>query len=276
MSSESFSDAALILLGHGSTQNDAAGAPVFQHAAELRRRNLFASVYEAFWKQAPQIKQVLPRIQARRVLIVPLFISEGYFSSQIIPCELGRVPDSILNPQPSTLSYCKPVGTHPGMTDILLDRASEVVEKFPFPRLPRTENTTLFIAGHGTEQNEDSRGAIEQHVDLIRQRGTYAAVHGVFLEEAPRIGKCYELAQTRYLVVVPFFISEGDHTQVDIPVLLGESRRVAEERLSAGQFPWRNPTQRKDKFIWYADVVGTAPQVADIILERVQEAASNQ
>ncbi len=273
MSSESFSDVALVLLGHGSAQNDAAGAPVFQHAAELRRRNLFASVYEAFWKQSPQIKQVLPRIRARRVFIVPLFVSEGYFSSQIIPRELGLLPGSTFNPQPSTLIYCQPIGTHSGMTSILLDRAREVVGKFPFPRVPRMEDTTLFIAGHGTEQNEDSRRAIERHVDLIRQQGTYAAVHDVFLEEAPRIGQCYELAQTRYVVVVPFFISEGAHTQVDIPVQLGESRRVVEERLNAGQFPWRNPAERKNKFVWYANVVGTAVEVADIILERVLEAA---
>ena len=74
---EKFSDAALVVLGHGTTQNDNSAAPVFQHAAELRRRKIFADVREAFWKQEPQIKKVLPEISAPRVFIVPLFISEG-------------------------------------------------------------------------------------------------------------------------------------------------------------------------------------------------------
>jgi sirohydrochlorin cobaltochelatase len=59
---------------------------------------------------------------------------------------------------------------------------------------------------------------------LIRARKIYAEVHAIFLEESPRISDCYSLAQTKNLVVVPFFISDGLHTQEDIPVLLGETK----------------------------------------------------
>jgi prepilin-type N-terminal cleavage/methylation domain-containing protein len=95
---DNFSEAALVVLGHGTTQNDDSAAPVFQHAAELRRRKIFAEVREAFWKQEPQIKKVLPEISASRVFIVPLFISEGYFSDEVIPRELGFSEHSTLNP----------------------------------------------------------------------------------------------------------------------------------------------------------------------------------
>ena len=78
---ENFSNAALVLLGHGSTKNADSSAPVFQHAAELRGRKIFAEVREAFWKQEPQVKNVLTEVTAPRVFIVPLFISEGYFSA---------------------------------------------------------------------------------------------------------------------------------------------------------------------------------------------------
>ena len=84
-----FQDAALVVLGHGTALNDGSALPVFQHAAELRRRRLFAEVREAFWKQEPQIKTVLAEIKAPRVFIVPLFVSEGYFASEVIPRELG-------------------------------------------------------------------------------------------------------------------------------------------------------------------------------------------
>ncbi len=271
MNSGNSSDGALVLLGHGSSHNRFAAAPIHQHAVELRRRRIFAEVREAFWKQEPHLKQVLSKLSGQRVFIVPLFISEGYFSSTVIPRELGLATDSGPKTQDATLIYCKPVGTHPGMTDVLLARAREVAEKFPFPCPPPPGETTLFLAGHGTEQNENSRQAIERQVELIRATNHYAAVHGVFLEEAPRISQCYELAHTRNVVVVPFFISEGAHSQEDIPVLLGETRRTVAERLSAGQLPWRSPTERKGKLVWYGSVAGTAPQIADIVLERVLE-----
>src|ERR1019366_815440 len=119
-SPENFSNAALVLLGHGSTKNADSSAPVFQHAAELRRRKIFAEVREAFWKQEPQVKKVLPEISAPRLFIVPLFISEGYFSSEVIPRDLGFVGQSTINSQLSTLHYCQPVGTHESMTNVLL------------------------------------------------------------------------------------------------------------------------------------------------------------
>ena len=109
--------------------------------------------------------------------------------------------------------YCRPVGSHDSMTKVILSRAAEVVKQFPFPRAPKPADITLFIAGHGTEKNENSRKAIERQVELIRAQNIYADVHAIFLEESPRIGDCYPLAQTKNLVVVPFFISDGLHTQ---------------------------------------------------------------
>jgi sirohydrochlorin cobaltochelatase len=104
----------------------------------------------------------------------------------------------------------------------------------------------------------------------------YAAVHAIYLEETPRINACYELAETRNIVVVPFFLSDGMHTQEDIPVLLGEPERIVKERLAAGQSTWRNPTEKNGKLVWYSNAVGTDPHVAEVILERVQEAAKSK
>jgi sirohydrochlorin cobaltochelatase len=272
---ENFSDAWLVVLGHGTEQNANSAAPVYQHAAELRRRKIFAGVREAFWKQEPQIKKVLSEISASRVFIAPLFISEGYFSSQIIPHELGFGPNSHLRTPDSEFFYCLPVGTHDSMTHVLLARAKEVVEQFPFPRAPRPRDITLFIAGHGTEENENSRQAIERQAGLIRALDLYAGVHAIYLEESPRIADCYKLAQTKNLVVVPFFISDGLHTQEDIPVMLGEAQPTVRQRLAGGQPPWRNPTGKNGRLVWYAPAIGSEPHVADVILERVREVAKN-
>jgi sirohydrochlorin cobaltochelatase len=279
VSNEEFSDAALVLVGHGSTLNAESSAPTYQHADELRRRNLFAQVVECFWKLEPGISGVLRGVFAPRVFIVPLFISEGYFTEQVIPRELGFCAnDAIDFPRVQrrgnqTLHYCGPVGTHASMTEVILSRAREVVEKFPFPRAPKPAETTLFIAGHGTANNENSRKAIERQVELIRARNIYAEVHPVFMEEEPRITGCYQMARTRQMVMVPFFISDGLHSFEDIPVMLGERKKTVEERLKSGQPTWRNPTERQGKLLWYSRSIGDEAHIADVILDRVREVA---
>ena len=264
----------LVVLGHGTVLNDQSAAPVFQHAAELRRRKILREVHVAFWKQEPQVRKVLAEIRARRVFIVPLFISEGYFSTEIIPTELGfNYPYNLkLKTNNSELHYCRPVGSHKSMTGVILARAAEVVKQFPFPRAPKPAETTLLIAGHGTERNANSRLAIQRQVELIRGQNVFAAVGAVFMEQAPYLKDCIAAAKTKNIVVVPFFISDGLHVVEDIPILLGESEKLVKERHAAGQPTWRNPTEKYGRLIWYSPAVGTEPHLADVILERVQEA----
>ena len=268
-----------MLVGHGSTLNADSAAPTHQHADELRRRGIFAQVVECFWKEEPVVCGVLRGVFAPRVFIVPLFISEGYFTEQVIPRELGFCqngqPDfpRVQQRGAQTLHYCGPVGTHGSMTNVLLARARGVVRQFPFPAEPKPADTALFIAGHGTGNNENSRKAIERQVELIRARGEYAEVHPAFMEEEPRIGDCWQMAQARNLVMVPFFISDGLHSYEDIPVMLGEPAAVVQERFRSGQPTWRNPTEKHGKRLWYAPSIGGEPRLADVVLERVREAA---
>jgi sirohydrochlorin cobaltochelatase len=218
-------------------------------------------------------------VAASRVFIVPLFISDGYFTEEVIPRELGFCSkdqkgfDRVQRRGGQTLIYCGPVGTHDSLTGVLLARARDVVTRHPFPRAPKPAEAALFIAGHGTGNNENSRVAIERQVDLIRSRGLYAECHAVFMEEEPRIGECYRLAASKHLVIVPFFISDGLHSQEDIPVMLGEPERVVRERLRSRVPTWRNPTERQGKRVWYADSIGSEPHLAEVILERVKEMA---
>lgn len=280
MSSSDFSDAALVLVGHGSTLNAESAAPTCQHADELRGRKIFAQVLECFWKIEPSICGVLRGVFAPRVFIVPLFISEGYFTETVIPRELGlRTNEQKDFPRVQkrgrqTLFYCGPVGTHDSMTDVLLSRAKDIVHRHPGTRPPNAGETALFIAGHGTGNNENSRKTIERQVGLIRTRNLYAEVHAVFMEEEPRIGDCYGLANALNIVMVPFFISDGLHSYEDIPVMLGEPEPAVRSRFQRGEPTWINPTEKNGKRVWYSASVGGEPHIADVILERVREATA--
>jgi sirohydrochlorin cobaltochelatase len=276
---ERFNDAALVLVAHGSSTNADSAMPTYRHAAALRARGLFAEVREAFWKQPPFIRDVVRQISTPRVFVVPLFIGEGYFTQEIIPRELGLPATSllgfprILRRPGQTLGYGGPVGTHPSLTEVLLARARDIVRQHPAAGPVEPAEVTLFLAGHGTGQNDHSRRAIERQVHRMRERALYAGVHAVFLLEDPRIGDCYRLATTRNLVIVPCFISDGLHTAEDIPVLLGATAEVVRARRQRGEWPWPNPSEQQGCRVWYTPSLGSAPHLPEVILERVREAA---
>jgi sirohydrochlorin cobaltochelatase len=272
-----FHDSALVLLGHGSTLNAESSVPTLRHAAELRRRGIFGQVVTGFWKEHPFFCGVLRSVFTPRVFIVPLFISEGYFTEEVIPRELGLAGlgqlefPRVQHRGERTFHYCGPVGTHPSMTAVILSRARGIVEGSPNP--PAPAETSLFIAGHGTGNNENSRRAIEDQVLLIRKMGVYHDVHPVFMEEDPRIQEVHHLAETPNAVVVPFFISDGLHSFEDIPVMLGAPPDAVQERLRRGEPTWINPTVIQDRRIWYTRSIGDEPHIPDVVVERVRESA---
>ncbi len=273
-----FKDSTLVLIGHGSTLNAESASPTHQHVETLKKKNIFSHVVACFWKEEPGISGVLRQVFTPRVFFVPLFISDGYFTEQVIPRELGFelkdgvIGDKVEDRGNTKFHYCEPVGTHPNMTELLIRRATETLEKYPFPTLATTDQTTLFIAGHGTGNNTNSRKAIENQVEIIRKQNIFHGVHSIFMEEDPLIAECYNLAETKNIVVVPFFISDGLHSFEDIPMMLGEKEKVVAERYQSGLPTWRNPTEMKDKRVWYASSIGNESGMADVILDRVNEA----
>jgi len=54
-----FDHAALLIVGHGSTVNPDSSGPTLAHAAEIRRRKVFADVACAFWKEEPSLRDAL-------------------------------------------------------------------------------------------------------------------------------------------------------------------------------------------------------------------------
>ena len=280
MSELDFEDAALVLIGHGSTLNGESSDPIYLHADAIREMGLFSEVRECFWKLEPSISSVRDQVFSKRIFIVPLFISEGYFTQQVIPRELGFCSNTdesfhrIREWAGQRCYYCDPVGTHPSMTEALSHRAQQVLETFPFPSRPQDDQVTLFIAGHGTGNNKNSRRIIEDQASLLRSTGRYADVHAVFMEEEPRIEACYEMALSRNIVMVPFFISDGLHSFEDIPMMLGESGTAVAKRLKEGVPTWRNPTERNGKRVWYTRSIGLDSAITDVVLERAREAAA--
>jgi sirohydrochlorin cobaltochelatase len=278
---DNLQDATLVLVGHGATENRESAAAVQAQGAVLRARGLFREVLECFWMVEPRLTEVWSRIRTRAVYVVPVTISDGYFTTEVIPTQLGlnrngrSAAGRIHEVHGHQVFYCRPIGSHPSMTGVLLARARQALADHP--ALPPAEpgSTALFIAGHGTERNRQSRVAIERQVRLIRERGLYAEVHAAFMMEAPFITDCWNLTAWGDLVMVPFFISNGLHTAEDIPILLGQAEDGVRQRVRRGEPGWQNPIRCGCRRLWYTAALGTDPHLADIIVERVQESESS-
>ena len=256
-------DAALLLLGHGSTLNADSSAPTYQHAEEIRRQNLFSEVHVAFWKEEANFRQALRQITSRHVYVVPNFISSGYFTEQIIPRELG-LSGPVTRLESHEVFYCQPVGLHPSMTEALLKRAHEVVVNSAEKIADPAKTACLFICGHGTSLNDNSTKIIHEQAATIRASGLFADCQGVLMEQPPFVKEWRTLTACPDVVVVPFFISDGLHSFEDIPVLLGLTHNICEKGFS-------NPHQEANRRLWYATAIGTEASVADVILAQVKQ-----
>ncbi len=254
-----FSKSALLVVGHGSTVNPHSSDPTLRHAAEIRRRAMFASVATCFWKEEPSLRDALlffrdPTIQ--HVYVVPNFISEGYFTQTIIPRELELDGPETRRQNGQVWRYCEPVGNHPRMTDLLLQRADEIA-----PNVPKAE-TSLLIVGHGTDLNDNSAVAAKRRVTEIRALDRYRAVLNVYMDEPPLVTDWLKLTATPNVVVVPFFVSDGLHGAEDIPEMLGIPRA------ESAQCPPGTPYNLSGRSLFYSTAIGTDPKFVDVILDQ--------
>jgi sirohydrochlorin cobaltochelatase len=247
-------NAALLIVGHGSTVNPASSTPTLMHAATIRGRGIFADVACCFWKEEPSLRDALfffrdPSI--REVYVVPNFISEGYFTRTVIPRELELAGPETARANGQIWKYCEPVGSHETVTTHLLERATEIAPGV------REEEAALLIVAHGTSLNDNSAVAGKEQADKIRQLGRYAEVLNVYMEEPPLVSDWASLTKSKNVVVVPFFISDGLHSYEDIPALLG---------ISAGTEG--RACQLHGRSLFYSTAIGTDSRFADVIIEQ--------
>jgi sirohydrochlorin cobaltochelatase len=268
---------ALLIVAHGSHLNPRSSAPAQDHADAIRASGAFDEVREAYWKEEPSFRNALRTVTADEVYVVPLFISEGYFTEEVIPRELrldfeaddwdsdGTSADfATVTPSDAdkTVHYCGPVGTHDAMTDVIVRRAETVTGN---PDVG--PGVGLAVVGHGTRRNENSAKAVEYHAGRVRDRDRFAEVRALFMDEEPEVDDVTDHFESEDVVVVPLFVADGYHTQEDIPEDMGLT--------DDGRDGYAVPTRVDGHDIWYAGAIGTEPLMADVILERADDAGAD-
>ena len=246
-------EAALIIPGHGATGNRQSSQATRSLVDEIKEQGIFAEVYAAFWKEEPHYREVFEMVSCADVYVVPHFISEGYFTREVIPREFelnGRVTQR----DGFCIHYCDPVGSHPGMTDLLLRRAREVAVGVDPAKV------SLLVLGHGTGRNVDSAKAVCEQVEKIQNGDDgFGEVSGVYLEESPRLSDWYQVTRFENVVVLPYFIAEGLHFSRDLPKMLGVDGETT------GQ-----PYTIRSRKVYCALPVGDDPAMADMVIGQVK------
>ena len=268
----------LVIVAHGSHLNPDSATPTHTHADTIRATGAFDEVRTGFWKEQPSLREVLRTTHGDDIYVVPLFISEGYFTERVIPRELrleGWEPElwnsDGISADTATLvasdintevHYCGPVGTHEAMTDVLVRRAESVTGD------PEVGNGFGFaVVGHGTERNENSAKAIEYHTERLRETGRFDEVKALFMDEEPEVDDVTDHFDSEDIIVVPLFIADGFHTQEDIPEDMG----LTDDYRNGYDVPSEVDGHR----IWYGGAVGTEELTADVVLERAADAGAD-
>jgi sirohydrochlorin cobaltochelatase len=115
---------AVVVLGHGTRRDAGSEKNIFGMADLVRARGLFAEVEAVFLDQEPNMLQLLDILSAQVVVVVPLFIAEGWHVGQTIPEDLA-LDGAETRRAGRVVRYTPPVGTHQSMAGVILKLARE-------------------------------------------------------------------------------------------------------------------------------------------------------
>jgi sirohydrochlorin cobaltochelatase len=242
---------ALLVAGHGT--RDEAGAEDFRaFVRELGRRHPELSVAGGFIELSPpplgDAVTELAESGVRRFAAVPLMLVAAGHAKGDIPAALAR--EQARHPG-ITWSYGRPLGPHPALLTVLERRLDEVLDG------TAREDVTVLLVGRGST-DPDANAEVHKAARLLWEGRGYAGVETAFVSlAAPDVpsglDRCARLGARR-IVVLPYFLFRG--------VLPDRVRREAED--------WA--TAHPDLDVRCAEVIGAAPELLDLVMERHREA----
>ena len=233
----------LLVVAHGFSHERDRIHPAREHVRRLRATNAFEDVRAGFVNDDPAVEDQARSFTGGPLVVVPLFVSDGYF--------VGKIPKLVeaVRPADMTVEYARPVGTHEQLTDVIMRRAFAAVDG-------DADGVGVALFGHGSEQGTENRETITEHARRVRTRGPFTAVRSYFVEEEPTGERVPDEFAATQVVAVPVFVARGTHVREDIPEDVGFTG-------SCGTVDGTTVT--------YVAPVGADPLVAGVVFERAIE-----
>lgn len=245
---------ALVLAGHGSHISPHTAGLVWGYVDRLRALGVADEVTACFWKEQPSFREVMGTLASERVIVVPVFTAQGYFSQTVIPSEMGLTSEKTqINGR--TVHYTRTLGEHPHLAAIVRSRVQDTLKKFSL----EAASVAVAVIGHGTPRSRASRDAARHQADVLRQSGIVREVVDVYLDDTPDIPSVYDTTTAPDLIAVPFFLAPGSHVMQDVPQALGID-------------PAHVPQTVRNRRVYYTEPVGTDDAIVQLILELARDA----
>ncbi len=253
---------AIVLAGHGSHITADTAGLIWARVDALRALGIADEVTAAFWKEAPNFHDVFRALTATDITVVPLFTAQGYFTQTVIPTEMG-LTGALTERDGLTIRYTRTLSEHPYLGQMVRARVDEALTLLDVPR----DQVAIAIIGHSTRRNTESRLATEAQAATIRAAGLVAEVVAVYLDDSPGIEDVYTLTSAPNLIAVPYFLTLGSHTTIDVPARLGLLPLVVRtERGLGGEVNGRQ--------VLYTAPVGIDDSLTEVIIELAREAGA--
>lgn len=244
-------ECSLVLAAHGSVAAPDSNQPLFDLANRIEGDEFFSKVTPAFLHGEPNLTNVYSQLPPGDVVMVPVMTSSGYYLNSVIPGKLAE-NEGVENYRTFTSGV---LGMHPAIPDLILNRIDAVMSLFQMTE----SDTTVVIVGHGTRRNSKSGQSTLDLVGQLRACLPNLACEVAFLDQDPEAQVVAKAVKTPHTLVVPFLISRGPHTTVDIPEAFG---------LPGGpdvRFPIN---VNRDGRLCVCDLpVGMYPEMSELVLE---------
>lgn len=117
----------LALVGHGTRRHPESRASTIQLAETLRRRRVAKEILFGFIDDDPPLETLVARATMQHVVVVPFLMGGAHLSEDVPRLLGGRQPEA------NGLVIDQPVGTYPGLVEIIIDLA----RRHPPPPAPR-------------------------------------------------------------------------------------------------------------------------------------------
>ncbi|MFO1128756.1 MAG: CbiX/SirB N-terminal domain-containing protein [Rhodospirillales bacterium] len=207
-------EAAVLLLGHGTTKGWGAVANLRRHAARLARVPGFGDVHVAtLHGPGPRPPEVIRRVRRRELFVVPVTMCDGQ--------TVGDVSALVGDGYRTRLRFCPPLGAHPDLAELIARRTGAAATGLGWP----PEGTTVLLVAHGSSRHPASARGAHRLAALVQVRCAATRVAVAFLEQKPTLADA--LVRLRGpLLVVGLFAGGGRHATDDVDDAVAASGRT--------------------------------------------------
>ncbi|MFC7019751.1 MULTISPECIES: CbiX/SirB N-terminal domain-containing protein [Haloarcula] len=193
------------------------------HASRLEHRRGVDEVLTATYEQEPvrELRAAFEQLSAESVYAVPMCAAHDHQTLTDVPAALSYLS--------GTVHYCEPIGQSGAVTDVIEERAADLVTP--------GADATLVIVGFGSSSKPYQRETARYHAARLREQSAYESVLTCYLLQNPAVECVRYNVTTNRAVAVPMFVSRTDATGSHIPDALELERGGIEYGEPFGEHP---------------------------------------